>query len=347
LPSTPFRLIAAAALAGAGLALAAASPAAAKPHTRVDVVAIGDSYAAGVGAGAEDGTCRRTGGAYPVAWAATAPAMTNLTFAACSGATTAGVISEQLTALDAGTDLVTVTVGANDLALVSTVQLCATQPQSQQCAEALEAIPAVLAGKLPAAVGRLLAAVAEKAPHAKVVVTGYPLPFAEVDNCPGLPLSKALRDAGNQAVTGLDAVLAAQAKAAGAVFVDVRERFAGHELCSAAPWLVGVEGLRAETTLHPTAQGQTDGYLAALIDHACSVRRILAWMAKRDTLAPVLTTAPAAGGAGGESAGQSHETLPVTGLNLWMLVGAGLVLAVAGGVTFALARNRKFHTIVE
>ena len=50
----------------------------------------------------------------------------------------------------------------------------------------------------------------------------------------------------------------------GFAFVDVRDEFAGHGVCSPDPW---INGPRVPTFIgpyHPTQQGYRDGYLAAL-----------------------------------------------------------------------------------
>jgi lysophospholipase L1-like esterase len=314
-----------------------AAPAAAAPATTVDYVALGDSYAAGTGAGAESTACRVTDGAYPKLWAATDKV--DLTFAACSGADTAGVLRDQLGGLGADTDLVSITVGANDLRLVDTLRACAAAPQSQACTDALAAIPVALSA-IPTNVGALLTAVHGKAPAAKIVVTGYPVPFADVAECPQLPLGPALREAGNTAIAGLNRALEATARAAAAVFVDVNRAFTGHAQCTAAPWLVGLEGLGNETILHPTLTGQTEGFLAAFTAQAGTVDEILAWIAERDTPSTPPSSAPApsasgpAADAAAPPAGGSGGGLPVTGPALYSVVAAGVLLVATGAIAF-------------
>ena len=83
-------------------------PAYAAPRT---VVAIGDSYGAGVGTSLyyDDGTdCYRSPFAYPSQLAAATGL--SLTLAACSGATTADVLNKQLDLISTGTDSPTVIV---------------------------------------------------------------------------------------------------------------------------------------------------------------------------------------------------------------------------------------------
>src|SRR5258708_34832393 len=85
---------------------AGASPVGAASAVRY--VALGDSYASGLGAGAYDpasGSCDRSAYAYPEQWAA-ANAPASFTSVACSGATTSDVLSSQASALSQATPLV-------------------------------------------------------------------------------------------------------------------------------------------------------------------------------------------------------------------------------------------------
>ena len=91
--------------------LAAAAPASAAPAsprtaaaTGVRYVALGDSYASGLGTGREQGNCDRSPAAYGPQWArAHQPA--SFTFAACSGATARGIRTHRLSALSPATTL--------------------------------------------------------------------------------------------------------------------------------------------------------------------------------------------------------------------------------------------------
>ncbi len=76
-----------------------------------EYVALGDSYASGVGTRSSDGSgCYRSPYAYPVLDAARIGAA--LTFAACSGARVADVVNNQLGGLDGATRWVMITVAA-------------------------------------------------------------------------------------------------------------------------------------------------------------------------------------------------------------------------------------------
>lgn len=336
LSATVSRLLIVAALTAGGSGLTGGGPASAAPGSTVDYVALGDSYAAGVGAGPETGACRASDGAYPKLWAALDAAAVSLTSVACSGASSADVRDKQLGSLSAETDLVSITVGSNDLGLVGVLQTCADPKLAKTCTSKLAAVQQALTTTLPADLAKTLTAVTAKAPKAKLAVVGYPLPFADVADCPAIPLSKSMRDAGNLAITGVNRALAAQAAALGVVFVDVTKPYTGRGICSPAPWLVGLEGLAAQTVLHPTLQGQTAGYLSALTSAVGTPAHVLAWIVERDKPAP----SPAAGGAGGGG-------VPIAGPGLVWIVGAGLVLAAAGAFAYRRLRPRRVGSIAE
>src|SRR3954452_21860861 len=90
----------------------AAAPAQAADTTKY--VALGDSYAAGQGAGPYLDNCYRSENSYSEL-AADANAITLVTNAACSGKRTQDVVSTQLKRLDKSTGLVTLTAGGNNL----------------------------------------------------------------------------------------------------------------------------------------------------------------------------------------------------------------------------------------
>ena len=66
-----------------------------------------------------------------------------------------------------------------------------------------------------------------------------------------------------QTVT-LNAVIRANAEAAGAVFVDVTGLFAGHGIGSASPWINDWSLFRSVDAFHPNSTGYAQGYTVAL-----------------------------------------------------------------------------------
>jgi lysophospholipase L1-like esterase len=222
-----------------------------------EYVALGDSYAAGVGSGGS-GECRRSASAHPSLWNdAHSPAA--FRFVACSGATTQDVLDEQVASLSSVTTLVTLTVGGNDIGFADVMTTC-TLSSDQGCEDAVAAAGEVIRTELPGRLERLLAAVDAKAPIARVVLLGYPRLFESGDCVSGT--SPAKRAAVNSGADALATTTAAAAAAAGVAFVDVREAFTGHGICGADPWLHAIT-LPVGDSYHPNRDGQI-GYLRAL-----------------------------------------------------------------------------------
>ncbi|MEU2059346.1 SGNH/GDSL hydrolase family protein [Streptomyces sp. NPDC013455] len=248
-------------------ACAFADPATAQPAPRTAAtgyVALGDSYSSGVGAGdyLEDGReCKRSSRAYPVLWAE-AHAPSSFSFAACNGAGAAEVLTEQLGHLNARTGLVTLTVGGSDSGFVGVIASCALGG-GKGCLSAVSRSRARMDGTLTYDLDRLYTAIRERAPAAHVVVLGYPHLYRLRGGCSvGLP--DTARAALNEGVDHLNAVIAKRAADHGFTFADVATAFAGHEICSSHPWLHGVDVLAITESYHPTAPGQSLGYLPVL-----------------------------------------------------------------------------------
>ncbi|MBF9066478.1 SGNH/GDSL hydrolase family protein [Streptacidiphilus fuscans] len=218
--------------------------------------ALGDSYSSGYGASSTYlNTCAQSTAAYPYLYdQATAPA--SFDFAACAGATTSDVVSTQLGGLNSGTTLVSMTIGGNDVGLVDVAAACSAGTDSQ-CSAAVATAAEAAVTQLPGALDTLFTDVRNDAPNARVVVLGYPELFdTSATNCVLLDQNK--RTAIADGADVLNAAIAAEtSQHSGFVYQDVVHRFAGHELCDAAPWIDA-------TTLHPTADGQADAYLPAL-----------------------------------------------------------------------------------
>ena len=99
-------------------------------------------------------------------------------FAACAGATTLTVVSgRQLEALDAQTDLVTISAGGNDTGWSTAVKACLVL-DDRACKSASDAVTARITALLPGLLDQLYSQVAATAPNAYVVVTGYPRLFS-------------------------------------------------------------------------------------------------------------------------------------------------------------------------
>lgn len=226
-------------------------------------VALGDSYAAGNGAGSYlDSTCHRSLKGYPGLVAESGSL--ELDLQACSGATIADVLNHQLGTLDGDTDYVTITAGGNDVGFADIISTCAIGTTNDCLAEidaAVSMIPTVQ-DRLTTLVGQVQTA----APNASIVVTTYPR-FFDGDVCSTLLTSftgtetAALDDGANQLAAGImDAVGAISSENVSAV--DVRGPFSGHGVCDSDEWIhdIAIFGGNSFEWFHPNAAGYQYGY---------------------------------------------------------------------------------------
>jgi lysophospholipase L1-like esterase len=252
----------AAAATAVGLTVVMTASPVANAAPAVHYVALGDSYASGDGAGdyiSSGGSCNRSKNAYPDQWAdANHPA--SFTFAACANATTATVVSSQLSALSSQTTLVSLTIGGNDVGFTGVMTTCVLWTTSS-CLKAVSAAETLVASVLPASLDATLQAIRRDAPNAKIVVVGYTdlYDLSKSSTCIGL--STADRTALNQGADEINSALAAAAARNDDTFASVQSKFAGHEICDSGSWLHSVDIFSLGSSYHPTASGQELGYL--------------------------------------------------------------------------------------
>ncbi|OLR90364.1 SGNH/GDSL hydrolase family protein [Actinokineospora bangkokensis] len=250
------------ALAAAAL-LGAAAPAAAAPTAAGGYAALGDSYSSGTGAGSygDSGGCKRSANSYAQRWADShGPA--SFSFVACSGAVTADVLANQVSALTADTSLVTISIGGNDAGFADVMIDC-NLGSDATCVAGNQGAQSFARTTLPGRLDGVYSQIAARAPAAQVVVFGYPHIYQLNGSC-GIGLSETKRAAINQSSDVLAEVISAKAAAYGFTFVDGRTAFAGHEICASGDrWLNSVT-VPVDESYHPTATGQGSGYYPAL-----------------------------------------------------------------------------------
>jgi len=211
--------------------LSGAAPAIACPAPVAKYVALGDSYAAGIGAGDYINDCGVSPAGYP-ALLDSRPRINLLRNAACSGSTIADVASSQLKAVNRGTTLVTLTAGGNDVNVFELYDACVEDAGTADCAGAVATIRERIATVGPK-MAKLVAKIRDRAPRAKVVVTGYPHPFDDAA-ATEVPVAGII----NTAIDGIDAQLKRASRSSGAVFAPVS--FGSHALLGPdAPWMIG------------------------------------------------------------------------------------------------------------
>lgn len=234
----------------------------------VTYVALGDSYAAGQGAGFYENACLQSDLSYPD----TLDDIKHVKLiadATCTGATTSDVITSQVPAIkkNKAIDLVTLTIGANDLGGTGVVSACAASFTSPKCQIALAAALALLTppapnvpSKFAVRLAMTLTAVAAAAPGATILVTGYPYLFeTPPPTDPNYTAISQINTATAALNTTIDGVVdQAAARRIDVRYVDVTLPFAGHGLGSPDPWIVAT----GPDAFHPTAAGHQAYYRA-------------------------------------------------------------------------------------
>ncbi|WP_369220896.1 SGNH/GDSL hydrolase family protein [Streptomyces sp. R39] len=272
----------AAALGGCALVAASTAPAAAhgdpgrgSGHDRsTGYVALGDSYTSGPVIPTQvDADCARSDHNYPSLVAA-ARHVSAFKDVSCAGATTAemwkaqGTNGPQLDAVQRGTDLVTVQIGGNDVGFGSIIATCAALSsrdltgnpcQQYYNASGTDQLALNVAQTAPK-VDRVLRAIRARAPHARILVVGYPdlLPDDGSGCYPTVPFAAGdfpyLRDTGKR----LNLMLRMVAAWNGARYVDTYGPTVGHDMCKspADRWIEPLQPASPAAPAHPNAKGE-------------------------------------------------------------------------------------------
>ena len=255
------------------------APATSAPATAGRVVALGDSYTAGallpVDSVANPPGCLRSTKAYPVLVAQALHA--RLTDVACTNAgvkemtgpqqTYLGTNPAQLAALKPGDRLVLLSLGGDDLGFLNVLQECmkvsVAAPLGSPCkahytAGGTDQLAAGVATET-AKIAQVLSGIRERAPQARVVVVGYPDMFPQSGSCwPAVPIASGDIAYLRGIELSANAMLAADAKAAGDTFVDTYTPTIGHDFCQKES-IRDVEGLLPGSLalpFHPNVRGQ-------------------------------------------------------------------------------------------
>lgn len=251
-----------------------ASPALAADDPVDRYVALGDSYASGAGVPDQvDSACTRSNRNYP-ALVTTALAPGAHKDVTCGGATTVHMTSAQnssappqFDALSSDTDLVTLTIGGNDIGFANIILRCVSlgvfSPAGSPCknsytwtgTDRLAATINATAPKITAAID----GIRQRAPQARILVTGYPAILPDDgSNCPSVvSIAKGdapwLRDTHKR----LNTMIATQAAARGAQYVDTYTQSVGHDICKPAGtrWMEPLV-TSAAAPFHPNAAGE-------------------------------------------------------------------------------------------
>lgn len=209
--------------------------------------ALGDSYAAGGGAGTPQlGTCGRFSDAYPVQIAndtglgISSHAFRNL---ACGGTTTSSVLYQQVPWMGSP-DLVTITVGGNEISFFAILNACIYHwlPAGPCDKEIAGARALIESSSLLDHYTELVSTTLRRLPpDGLLLITGYAQFFNdETSLCDRITfsrtrpldrLTKAKRRALNELVLMLNQVIRSVAESRGATYVDIDGLFRGHRFC--------------------------------------------------------------------------------------------------------------------
>ena len=284
------RRLHAAAIGGvvAALALPAAAQADPGPY-----VALGDSYTAAAGVPdvvGEPSWCLRSDHDYPSIVAA-ATGAAQFRDRSCSGATTEHMTAPenvvpvrvnppQFDALGPHTTLVTIGIGGNDVRLVEAAFTCVPlgllAPIGSACRDTFanpggDRIVDQIARAAPK-IAATLRGIRALAPQARVLVVGYPpvLPPGGWGCYPLVPLSSDDLVYLDEMLRRTNAMLAEQAAANDAEYVDTYDGNLGHDACTGprTRWFEGVVPTSPALPIHPNARGEAS--------MARSVLRVLA-----------------------------------------------------------------------
>lgn len=188
----------------------------------------------------------------------------------CSGARTenlvaraqstrSGQVPPQLDAVAADTELVTITIGGNDVDLPANAMKCRRTTLDEPPCSADFAVDAISQSIEADAGGwsALIAAVRAKAPDARVILVGYGT-YVRPEGCfPTQPINPVDADYFQAKIDELDDRLKQVATRQGVEFFDTRPLSVGHDIC-AAPQDRYVEGfvpIRPAAPLHPNGMG--------------------------------------------------------------------------------------------
>jgi lysophospholipase L1-like esterase len=286
------------------LAAVLAPAAAARAADLGPYVALGDSYTAGPLVSKHVGQpgCARSDRNYPsIVGAATAAA--RFRDVSCSGATTQhmtapqpvllGANPPQLDALGADVGLVTIGIGGNDVGLVGAavtcVQLGLLAPTGTACRDRFATPGGDLLIEEIAATAPKIAATLQnihgRAPQARVLVVGYPdVTPRDGRGCyPLVPLSPDDLAYLDEMLRRTNTMLAEQAAANDAEYVDTYADSAGHDVCTppGTRWFEGLIPTAPAAALHPNALGESS--------MAQSVLRVLGQPRPAAVLGPLRT----------------------------------------------------------
>ncbi|MFI7499140.1 SGNH/GDSL hydrolase family protein [Streptomyces sp. NPDC049687] len=232
----------------------------------LDYVAMGSSFAAGpsippVQSSSGAAACSRSGKNYASIVARDIGA--KLTDVTCSGATTANILTTkqgaqppQINAVNSGTDLVTVTIGGNDVNyLGSAVTYSCQNSGGTNCGSVDRAAINTALGEVGRRIENVVNAVHARAPRARVLLVSYSTLLPDTGGCTGVPLTADQRTFERGVTLRLSQAYITAANNTGATLVRFATASHGHDACAADPWVEKYKPASGRTSYHPNEAG--------------------------------------------------------------------------------------------
>lgn len=257
------------------------------PVDRSQYVALGSSYAAGLGLGkrvpGSAVAAGRTVNSYPQKLARMAGL--SLVDMSWSGSKSRDILQRgalrqrpQIDAVGADTELVTMTTGGNDVGYGGDLMLLSFRNKNAVWRFLIDAL---LKNPLPVGqrdfgvvhegISAAIAQIRRRAPAALIVVVTYPPVLPEHDSCAALRLTAADIALMRPVADKLAAVTRAAASESGAMVLDMATLGVGHDACSSEPWTRGA--ITDETPFHPSNAG-TDAIAGELKKMVMSAKKM-------------------------------------------------------------------------
>jgi lysophospholipase L1-like esterase len=275
LPRVRRRLLAALVVVAGALGVGLPAPAQSAPATPQIYVALGDSYAAGpiIPVPIKPWGCLKSSNNY--AHMLASKYSLTLRDATCSGAETNDVTNPQgvdpdgpnppqFDSLSANVSLVTLQIGGNDIGFGGIAETCARAAFAQQSCESQyvkngdDELRDRIADTGPK-VAAVIQEIHTRAPSATVLVLGYPgiFEFGPTASCPAMLVGEGDAQYLRGIQEALNGMIADQAAANGASYVDVYTTSAGKTACDlpVLRWIEPIVPVNSAAPIHPNIDG--------------------------------------------------------------------------------------------
>ena len=260
----------------------------------LEYLAGGDSYSGGNGnSDYETGTdvgdvtlpsynlCHRSAHGYPQVIAREMGAAVTLTNVACNGSMISDItasnhlfpsVPPQIDAVTPDTDVVTITIGGNDVDFAKIMTLCLLEKaDGASCQSRFGPNLDDALSSIDSSYARAIREIRRIAPDARIIVTGYPLFFSEDQseecNVEAGKFGLSPGDIGwvNSKIKELNTQISEAAYTTDSAYVSVTEAFEGHDICAPENkrWINGFGDGDIQGWLHPNLAGQ-EAYAEAL-----------------------------------------------------------------------------------